>query len=69
MEITSTATLFNENLLTLITLINESLAKENFIPPYPGDIVEPKRPANDKTYQVILRNSTGLSRLELLIIP
>ena len=27
-----------------------------------------KKPANDKTYKVILRNSTGLSRLERLII-
>ena len=27
-----------------------------------------KKPANDKTYKVILRSSTGLSRLERLII-
>ena len=40
---------------------HESLVKENVITPYPGNIVELKRPVNDKTCKVILRNSTGLS--------
>ena len=51
---------------TLITM-NPSLKEMSFLL-----ILETsanlKKPANDKTYKVILRSSTGLSRLEQLII-